>query len=151
MKSNKGFTLIEVLVSLLILSIGALGLVGMQTRGLQLNQNSLHQSQVTMYVMDMVDRIRANDGEKLKYLIAYKESAEKEVSCTASDADCSPVTMAKYDLYQWRTQIQSTLPSGNSKIEKVKTAGGIEMFVVAVSYKDKRSSRDREFSMRVEI
>lgn len=59
---QRGFTLIEVLVSLLVLLIGLLGVVGMQYLSLQQVNNSNLRSQVNLHVQEMVERIRANDN-----------------------------------------------------------------------------------------
>ncbi|HAD05452.1 MAG TPA: type IV pilus modification protein PilV [Desulfuromonas sp.] len=55
-----GFSLVEVLVALVILSIGMLGLAGMQTRSLRDNHGSLMRSQATTAANDIIDRMRAN-------------------------------------------------------------------------------------------
>lgn len=58
--SQRGFSLVEVLVALVILSIGMLGLAGMQTRSLRDNHGSLMRSQATTAANDIIDRMRAN-------------------------------------------------------------------------------------------
>lgn len=56
----KGFTLVEVLVALLILSIGLLGLAGLQAGGLRSNHSAYLRSQAVMLAHDMADRMRSN-------------------------------------------------------------------------------------------
>ena len=55
-----GFTLIEVMVAMLILSIGLLGMAGLQAVSLKMNQSALHSSQATFLAYDIIDRMRAN-------------------------------------------------------------------------------------------
>ena len=60
-----GFTLLEVLVALVILSIGLLGLAGLQAASLRYNHSSYLRSQATLIAYDIVDRMRANRQEAL--------------------------------------------------------------------------------------
>ena len=60
MKTHSGFTLIEVLISMLILAVGLLGLAGLQATGLRNNLSAYNRSQATQLAYDMADRMRAN-------------------------------------------------------------------------------------------
>ena len=62
---QKGFTLLEVLVAVLVLAIGLLGLAGLQATSLRVNQSASMRSQATNLAYDMADRIRANRGAAL--------------------------------------------------------------------------------------
>lgn len=59
---QKGFTLIEVLVTLLIFTIGLLGLAGLQLKALQGSTDSMQRSHATWIINDLADRIYANDN-----------------------------------------------------------------------------------------
>ena len=58
--SNAGFTLIEVLVSMLIIALGLLGLAGLQVRMQQAEFESYQRSQAVVLLYDMVERIQSN-------------------------------------------------------------------------------------------
>ena len=58
--NQKGFTLVEVLVALVILSIGLLGVAGMQISGMKGNHNAFLRSQAQQYAYEMLDMMRAN-------------------------------------------------------------------------------------------
>lgn len=154
MRSTKGFTLLEILISLLVLSIGLLGLVGLQTRGLQFNQNSLYQSQATIYVTDMVDRVRANKTVIPNYLTDFNETAANNKDCSeaaSSTPDCTPKEMAEFDLYEWKQILISQLPSGKGRVVQ-ETIGAVDLLVVSVQYDSSRGEDSpKEFSMRVEL
>ncbi|AKV97174.1 hypothetical protein ACP86_13980 [Marinobacter sp. CP1] len=64
-RSQRGFTLIEVLVALLVLLVGLLGVVGMQYLSLQQVNNANLRSQVNLHALEMVEMIRANDNAAL--------------------------------------------------------------------------------------
>jgi type IV pilus assembly protein PilV len=55
-----GFTLIEVLVTIVVVSIGLLGLAGLQINGLRANVSSEARSKATLLANDIIERMRAN-------------------------------------------------------------------------------------------
>ena len=61
-KPSSGFTLLEVLIALLIISIGLLGVATLQIRGQQFNQVSYFRTQATFLAYDLMDRIRVNSA-----------------------------------------------------------------------------------------
>ena len=66
---QRGMTLIEILVAIVVLSIGLLGLAGLQLKGLQVNQGSTYRSQAAMLAEDMADRIRADATNAAAYVL----------------------------------------------------------------------------------
>ena len=59
-KLSTGFTLLEILIAMLIISIGLLGVATLQIRGQQFNQVSYFRTQATFLAYDLMDRIRIN-------------------------------------------------------------------------------------------
>jgi type IV pilus assembly protein PilV len=57
---QRGMTLIEILVAIVVLSIGLLGLAGLQLKGLQVGQGSTYRWQAAMLAEDIADRMRAD-------------------------------------------------------------------------------------------
>ena len=107
---QQGFSMIEVLVSLLVLSIGLLGLVSLQTLGIRYAYNSYQGTQATLLAYDIIDLMRANKvalsaGE-------FSNVATTDMYTTATDcfaSACSPQQLAQHDLRQWKTSIQLNL------------------------------------------
>lgn len=60
MTKNKGFSLIEVMVTLVLTTIGILGMVAMQGRSIQYTQDSVQRNAAVMLASDFVEIIRAN-------------------------------------------------------------------------------------------
>lgn len=108
-----GFTLLEVLISLVVLSIGLLGLAGLQSTGLRFNQSAAMRSQATQLAYDMADRMRANSVAVSAG--NYLGTAGATAACHTTTG-CTPAQMAADDLYVWNAAIARYLPDGEGVI-----------------------------------
>lgn len=125
---QQGFSLLEVLVALGVLSIGLLGLAALQTTSFRLNNQSYQRTQATVFLYDMVDRIRANPtGNYIQTLTAGPITVTTNCNATACDAN----QMATFDLSQWISDISSNLPGGRGAVATTITAN---RFVLTVSW-----------------
>ncbi|MGI9320547.1 MAG: type IV pilus modification protein PilV, partial [Thiogranum sp.] len=99
-----GFTLLEVLISVLVLSVGLLGLAGLQATGMKTNHSAYMRSQAVSYGYDILDRMRANRLSALSgtYNIAMGAGAPAGTS------------IAQTDLREWKALIAGQLPSGDA-------------------------------------
>lgn len=114
--AQHGFTLLEILITVIVVAIGLLGLAGLQVTSLRYNHQAYLRGQVTMQAADIVDRMRANMAGADSYLFddarksfaqlgTAKANCEKLDSCTAQD-------MALNDLYRWNQTNRANLPGG---------------------------------------
>lgn len=104
--NRNGFTLVEVLVSLLVLGIGLLGLAGMQVAGLRNNQSAMQRTMATQLAYDLTDRMRANQQGLAQYVAGTATTDDCRTNA------CSPAQMAGFDLKEWNTSITQSLPGG---------------------------------------
>jgi len=109
-KNQKGVTLIEVLVAMLVLSIGLLGVASLQLYGLRYNQSAYLRSQATILAYDLVDRMRTNaDGVALGYYdIINTGSLPADPACISTG--CTNEQLAKHDIREWGTYFTSGIP-----------------------------------------
>lgn len=106
-----GFTLIEVLVALVIMSVGMLGIAGLYVHSMQAGRTSiLHHNAVTL-AGDVADRIRANPRAAVAYTAVGANN-----NCVLGGIDCSPAEMAANDIFTWDQQAVDTLPTGTVTI-----------------------------------
>lgn len=105
-KYQKGASLIEVLVTVLLLATSLLALAALQTRSLQYNHSAYLRSQANILAYDIIDRMRINRVN----LNAY------EIEPAAFDGTTEPSTLADKDLYQWRQNIDRFLPAGKGGV-----------------------------------
>ena len=102
---SRGFTLIEVMIAVLVLSLGLLGLAGLQATSLKANTSAAARGQATLLAYDIIDRMRANRDAALAgtYNNALGTAPTSGGSnCQANAAGCDANTMAAYDLNQWK-------------------------------------------------
>jgi type IV pilus assembly protein PilV len=101
-----GMTLIEVLVAVLVLSIGLLGLAGLQTLSLRSNHSAYLRSQATVLAYDIVDRMRANRSNALDgaYNIGFTDPAPGNTD------------IPDRDLTTWKTAVAAVLPGGQGSV-----------------------------------
>ncbi len=105
-----GFTLIEVLVSALILAIGLVGVAGLQAMSLKNNQSAYMRSQATALAYDLADRMRSNvEGAEAGFYAPAL--AAPRSSCTTATG-CSTQQMAQNDLSEWVGALAGNLPMG---------------------------------------
>lgn len=123
-RSQQGFNLIEVMVALVVLSIGLLGLAGLQVLGIKYNHQSYERTQATVLINDIIDRMRANpNGARIGDYISAAPTAlpSSYGGCFSASSPCSSNAVAAYDLAEWRGAIaaQRMLPQGTGAVSRV--------------------------------
>lgn len=157
-RSAQGFTLLEVLVAVLVLSLGLLGLAALQSTGLRSNHSAYHRSQATQFAYDIIDRMRGNK------IIA--EAAGYDIAMTApppsSPPDCinnpcSAAQLATYELNNWIQSLNATLPLGDGAVAcgpvgaPVPCTAGL-VVTVTVAWDDNRSgAANQQFAMSTQL
>jgi len=138
-REQYGFTLIEVLIALLVLSIGLLGLAALQTSGLRSSQMARMRTTATQLAYDISDRMRANRAGMARhaYTIAANDpdpASGDNDSC--EQAQCTAGQMARYDLATWRRAIHS-LPGGTGSIT-TRVDAAVEIHTITVYWDEYR-------------
>lgn len=151
MKNETAFTLIEVLVSMLVLSVGLLGLAGLQATSLRNNLSAHHRSQATQLAYDMADRMRVNveDAGNLAastYITIDPVSGATEKTDCNSAPGCSPAEMAENDIFQWNLGITTILPNGQGAIEVTGS-----LFTITINWDDDKAGNNAIFIMRFQL
>ncbi len=123
-RRHSGFTLIEVLVTVVVVSIGLLGLAGLQISGLRANMSSEARSTATLLATDIVERMRANPlGVESNQYVGINTAglgcgAAPNPFCSNtsnSDAsDCDVAEMATFDAWVWACG----MPVANNDVQR---------------------------------
>jgi len=136
-----GFTLVEVLVALIVLSIGMLGIAALYLESLRASRQALVRTQAVTLASDIADRIRANRAPANAYDCGGTCEADEGGNATAVG-----------DLNAWRTRVETQLPGGATSITY--TAAGAttpNVYVVQVSWAEVGYADPLVYELRVEI
>lgn len=109
---ERGMTLVEVLVALLVLSIGLLGIAALQTTGLRSTQTAGARSQAVMLSYDIIDRMRANRQD------AINGTYDTTTAENFADPDDIPAGTPGDDLVEWKARLAGALPEGRGAIAR---------------------------------
>jgi type IV pilus assembly protein PilV len=115
-KNKSGFTLIEVLIAMLVLSVGLLGLAGIQARSLKNNVSAHNRAQAIQLAYDIADRIRANVVETKRSAKSnpatstYATATPKKIIACNSSPGCSSAQLVQNDLFEWEVAINDAFP-----------------------------------------
>jgi type IV pilus assembly protein PilV len=136
-----GVSLIEVLVTVVITSLGLLGLAGLQAQGLRASQGSLYRAQAAQFAIDMVDRMRADASQASVGAYNIALAARSSYSATA--------TVASQNIAEWLLRVAS-LPSGQGKIEASNSDPNV---TITVQWDDTRAggSNAATFTLRAKL
>lgn len=122
-----GFSLIEVLITLVVFSLGVLTVAGLQTISKKSNFQAVQRTTATMLAYDILERMRANTGQLQFYASNSMTNGTGLGGGTLSlptpdcgSLSCSPAQMEAYDLYQWEQAID-----GASELNGTTKAGGL--------------------------
>lgn len=104
-RPNNGFSMIEVLVTIVILMIGLLGLAGLQARALTSQMESYQRAQALILLKDMADRINANRANIASYLTSgltppYLGTGD------AQPTNCAALTGQARDFCEWSNALK---------------------------------------------
>jgi type IV pilus assembly protein PilV len=132
-RAQRGTTLIETLVALVVLSVGLLGIAALQIASLSNNRGAHLRSQAQVLAYDIADRMRANRNAAL--VNAYV------VNFGAAPAGAA---LNALDLQAWKQTLGLTLPGGDGRILRVG-----DLFRITVQWTD--STGTQTFSTRTRI
>jgi len=157
---QSGFSLVEALVALLVLSIGLLGIAGLFVESVRNSRTALLRTQAINLVGDMADRIRANATARDAYDIDNYGGEPAERNCapapTAAGANCSMATLAEDDLARWVAAVRAALPALGEAPPQAEVQyfppgapGAPERYLISVSWLE--PGEDQPFSYRSDV
>ena len=149
-----GVTLVEILVTVIILSIGLLGLAALQTTSIKISYDSYLRTQAEFLAYDLIDRIRANPSAP-NYTVSTILSAPSKDCYTSA---CSADELRSSDLFQWQTQVATLLPSkdGTEPSGTVTFDSTTQLYTLTLEWADRYESdvatgEDKEFVYHFQI
>ena len=131
--TNKGFSLVEVLIALIVMSVGMLGIAGLYVQSMQAGRTSMLRHHAVTLAGDIADRIRANPTAGA----AYAAAAGADNNCVAQNNDCNVAEMAANDILLWQTQAREFLPpmgDGSQQVQVTFAAGNPPSYQITIRW-----------------
>jgi type IV pilus assembly protein PilV len=127
---QRGITIVEVLVAVVVVSLGMVGILGANTRGFMNVSSAGYRAQASLMASQIIERARANSGGS--YAIAYGTSTGGTGQATA-------------DLAEWKALLARSIPSGDGQITETiivdpVTTRNVRAFTVTVQWDDRRAT-----------
>jgi len=117
-KSN-GFSLLEVMASVVVLAVGMLGMASVLISGLRMSQDGYLKSIATNHAYVIMDAMRSNPVALSAGNYNYGLVLPTSLGCSTT---CTAATLAQNDAYNWSQSLATNLPSGTGAIS---LAGGV--------------------------
>jgi type IV pilus assembly protein PilV len=164
MRHERGTTLIEILIAVVVMAAGLLGLAGLQMNSLQYQKSSSSRSEAAQAIYDLGERMRANwqlaifdpvlgrvptpaedrlrneanyTGFNRTYAAAKGESPAIVAAC--STGTCTAQQIATNDFAEWLRNIQRRLPGGAGSVlplTNAEVSPGFSAFLVVVMWQE---------------
>lgn len=123
-RKQKGSSLVEVLVTVIIIAVGLLGTTALNLVSLRNNSTALIRTQASTLAGDITDRMRAN------HPIAVAQGYN---ATTPADPQ------ALLDVTEWRTLLAQLLPNGTGTITVSAPAGGTTIATIVISWSEREA------------
>jgi type IV pilus assembly protein PilV len=155
----RGFSLVEALVALVVMSIGLLGIAALYVESLRSGTSALMRSQAVALASDMADRIRANPTAGLSYAKAVDATGTITAACNAPTGTCTVDQMAASDIALWTRQVddrsddpdkgQLGLPAGRGIITVSATTPRV--YTITVQWTESGQTTPSSYALRLQI
>ena len=121
--NQNGFSLLEVMIAIVIMSVGMLGIAALQTTSGVLTESSMHRGQAAALTVEIVERMRVNVTEAKAGNYNISTLPTPTENCIGAATNCSKSEMKDHDLRVWGARVESLLPSGGATISSTADNG----------------------------
>ena len=139
---QRGFTLLEVLVALLVMSFGMLGISSLMLVTTRVNTSSVTKQLAIQSANNIIDRIRANRAAAIANAYNVNDLATTGTpsypatpGADCSSTSCSPTDLATYDVWYWLTKDVGQLPLGSGAVA-TQAFGSNTLVTITVQWND---------------
>ncbi len=116
-KLQRGISLIESMVAIVVMALGILGILGVQMRTLADTQTGVRRAQAIRLIEDLSERMKVNPnalGSLGNYTTGWGAPGTPVVNCKVSA--CGTAQLAQYDITQWKQSVLNALPSADANV-----------------------------------
>ena len=115
LQPQRGITLLESLVAIVVMALGILGILGVQMRTLSDTQTGVRRAQAIRLSEDMGERMKANPSA-LANLSSYVSNFAASPTVPSCASGCTAANLATYDVAVWKRTVRESLPLGKASI-----------------------------------
>lgn len=144
----RGFTLVEVLVSLVVMTVGMLGIAVLFVEGLQINRTSVYRTTAVGLAVDMAERIRTNIGAENAYA-GIGPGADN--ACVNGPGVCTRDELASDDWYWWLQDVKTSLPVGATADVQVNTIASMKRYDITLQWPEAGQPQPVSYTLTVQL
>ena len=122
-RRQRGITMVESLVALVVMSIGMLGIASLYVTSLKTGRSALVRTQAVNLATDIADRIRSNRAGKGGYE-TLKYGTDLEAHDCVVKSTCTAAELAEDDLFRWTANLKTFMPDGTTGTVEFKDNSG---------------------------
>lgn len=115
---QRGFSMIEVMVAVLVLSIGLLGMAALQAATLRNNQSANYRTQASNLAYELIDTARsyqARDTRNVRTLVSDLGSWTPVCAANTAPLSCTTGNALTCDYRRWANRVCRGLPNGRGR------------------------------------
>ena len=139
-EKQRGFTMLEVLVSMIVIALGLLGYAGLQAASLKNGNTAYLRSQATMLSHDIVERMRVNRA------VALVGTYNIAIGSTGGGSG-----VAGNDLSEWKRNLSQSLPAGDGAVSVSGVGGAQGNVQITIQWDDDGDGNPTEFFMQTRL
>jgi len=147
---QSGFTLLEILVTVIILAIGLLGIASLQSTSIKLSYDAYLRSQAALLSYDLMDRVRSNPNESYSFdtITSGSIPSGDPTACISVSTDCSPTAIASADMVAWFEQASSVFADGKFSLRQTPTSTAtMRQYEIKINWQDRYEVEDAQGSV----
>lgn len=143
--AQAGFSLIEVLISLVLIAVAMFGHAGLQLNAMKFAKGGATRMQAVFLSNELAERLEANKAGSHagNYVVASVSSTPSTSATDCMTAACNASVLAAYDLAEWTTRVAATLPGSSWQITQPTvgtTTGNPSTYTILVNWQDRRAN-----------
>lgn len=132
--SQSGFSILEIMVTLVVLSTGLLGVANLQVNALRGNQGAHLATLAAQQAQDMAERMNTNPKGVGANLYDSLDAGIPVASVNCQSASCTPAQLALFDHIRWNSANQALLPGGAGQVSEIRDG----VYLIGVRWNDRQ-------------
>lgn len=136
---QRGFTMVEILITLFLLTMWLLASAGVQSSSLQFNKAAQFRTQAVYLATELAERMQANKSAAVAGNYVYA-GGDGTTPASCLTALCSPTDLAAFDLAEWKGRVTAVLPNASVSVTTAAVANPIT-YTIVIGWSDRRSDR----------